>query len=373
MDCTNMKKLKDTLIDLADLFIIALFLYILLFLIGSPFGCSKSDDTAQEDIIKEMPVLDYEDDQPMQPGPDPDFVQQEDGTQVYRTVKPLPTVITWERLMYVDKTDSIYNSSSARSRFATYLSTYGFTGVYMYSTSGIVSSTSNYPSFASFNKALASNGVSFRGIASGSATTFGTTGNITKYNSSQSDPAAKINIANLELEWWNGVTTWSSWNSINQQVASGSIVINDFYEGWYKNLGTTVDTVAARDQVRFSDRILLHCYQNGIPTYSYANARSSGATAGRLDIIAKGAQQANKVIDLYIIISAENTAWGASNTFTGPALAAARNQINPYLYIEQQAYNNIFGNMTAFQKQWINFRGFVWFTKRYCYAAIPPK
>lgn len=370
---TKMKKLKDTLVELVDLFIIALFLYMLLFLIGAPFGCNKYDDAAQEDIIKEMPVPDYEDDQPMQPGPDPDFIQQEDGTRVLRTVEPLATIANWERLMYVDKTDSIYNSSSARNRFGNYLKTYGFTGVYMYSTSGIVSSTSNYSSFAAFNQTLASNGISFRGVASGSATTFGTTGNITRYNNSQSDPAAKINVANFELEWWNGASSWSNWNTINQQFSTGPIVINDFYEGWYKNLGTTVDTIAARDQVRFSDRILLHCYQNGIPTYSYANARSTGATAGRLDIIAKGARQANKVINLYIIISAENTAWGASYTFTGPALAAARNQINPYLYIEQQAYNNIYNNMTAFQKQWINFRGFVWFTKRYCYAAIPPK
>ena len=107
--------------------------------------------------------------------------------------------------------------------------------------------------------------------------------------------------------------------------------------------------------------------------YSYANAKSSGATAGRLDIIAKGAKQANKVIDLFIIISAEQKIWGANNDFTGAALAAASNQLNPFEYIETQAYNNIYGSMTAFQKQWINFKGFVWFTKRYCYKAIPPQ
>ena len=364
---------KENIKNLSDLFIIALFIYVLLFLIGTPFACNKYQDDAQMDIMNEMPIPDYGDDQPMHPGPDPDFIQEEDGTQVLRTISPLPTVANWERLMYVDKTDSIYNSSSARNRFGIYLKTYGFTGVYMYSTSSIVSSTSNYSSFANFNKALASNGVSFRGVSSGSATTFQTTGNVTKYNNSQVDPAAKINVANLELEWWNGASTWSNWNSLNQSISRGTILINDFYEGWYKNMGTTIDTIAARDQVRFSDRILLHCYQNGIPTYSYANARSTGSTAGRLDIIAKGARLAGKKIDLYIIISAENTAWGASNTFTGPALAAAVSQPNPFAYIESQAYNNIFNSMTTFQKQWINFKGFVWFTKRYCYYAIPPK
>ena len=342
MDCTNMKKLKDTLADLVDLFVIALFLYFMLYLIGTPFGCSKSDDQAQVGIQERMRSL--------------------------TTMNP-----SWERFMYVDKTDTLYNNAQGKNTFSRYLRNYGFTGVYFYGTSGIVASNSNYPGFAGFLKQLSDSGVTQRAVVSGSSTTFQSAGNITKYNQSQTDTAKKVNIANLELEWWNSASTWSNWNSINQQNASGSIATNDFYEGWYKNLGTTIDTVAAKDQVIFSDRILLHCYQNGIPTYSYANARSTGATAGRLDIIAKGARQANKRIDLYIIISAENTAWGASNTFTGPALAAAKNQINPYLYIEQQAYNNIYGSMTAFQKQWINFRGFVWFTKRYCYAAIPPK
>ena len=342
MNTIKMKKLKDTLVDLVDLFVIALFLYFMLYLIGTPFGCSKSDDQAQVDIQERM--------------------------------RSLATVNTgWERFMYVDKTDTLYNNAQGKNTFSRYLRNYGFTGVYFYGTSGIVASNSNYLGFAGFLKQLSDSGVTQRAVVSGSSTTFQSTGNITKYNQSQTDTAKKVNIANLELEWWNSASTWSTWNTINQQIASGSIATNDFYEGWYKNLGTTVDTVAAKDQVIFSDRILLHCYQNGIPTYSYANARSTGATAGRLDIIAKGARQANKRIDLYIIISAENTAWGASNTFTGPALAAARNQINPYLYIEQQAYNNIYGSMTAFQKQWINFRGFVWFTKRYCYAAIPPK
>lgn len=283
------------------------------------------------------------------------------------------TSTTWERMMYVDKTDTFYTSTESKNIFSKYLKKYGFTGVYLYSTSGIVSSTSNYTNFSNFLKQLSDSGVVYRAIASGGSSTFQSTGNVSKYNNSQSDLSKKINVANLELEWWNGASTWNNWNAINQQISTGTIATNDFYEGWYKNLGTTVDTIAAKDQVRYSDRILLHCYQNGIPTYSYANAKSTGATGGRLDIIAKGARQNNKVIDLYIIISSENTAWGASNTFTGPALAAAANQPNPYLYIEQQAYNNIYGSMTTFQKQWINFKGFIWFTKRYCYAAIPPK
>lgn len=281
--------------------------------------------------------------------------------------------VSWERYMYIDKTDTIYGNDTASKRLARYLKKYQFNGVYLYSTSGIVSSSSNYLKFSNFLKTLNDSGIVFRGVVSGSATTFQSGGGISNYNNSQTDVTKKINRANLELEWWNGACTWSVWDTTNSKISRATIPDNDFYEGWYKNMGSTIDTIAAKDQVIYSDRILLHCYQNGIPTYSYANAKSTGATGGRLDIIAKGARQVNKRIDLYIIISAENTAWGANNTFTGPALAAASNQPNPFLYIEQQAYNNIYNNMTTFQKQWINFKGFVWFTKRYCYYAIPPQ
>lgn len=352
---------------ITELIIIGLFIIIPLLLIR----CDKGEDITQNDIENTMNDLSFADNKIMNPGPDPEF-------ENYYNTFTLNTNLNitngaWERFMYVDRTDTVYNNSVASKRLAGYLKKYGFTGVYLYSTSGIVSSTSNYTNFSNFLKTLSDSGIIYRGVASGNATTFQSTGNITKYNKSQTDPLRKINRANLELEWWNGATTWTNWNTINQQIAAGSIVDNDFYEGWYLNMGGTIDTVAAKDQVKYSDRILLHDYVNGIPTYAYANAKSTGATGGRLDIIAKGAQQANKMTNLYIIISSENTAWGAANTFTGPALAAASSQPNPYDYIETQAYNNIYGGMTTFQKQWIRFRGFVWFTKRFCYAAIPPQ
>ena len=335
--------------------------------------CNKSEDIAQVDVENTVDQA-VSVDRMMNPGPDPEFVVQENVDGRVMRAFPMATVTTWERYMYIDKTDTIYASTSASRRLGGYLKKYGFTGVYLYSTSGIVGSSSNFTNFASFIRTLSDSGVTYRGVASGSATTFQTGGGISNYNASRTNSSERINRANLELEWWNGVCTWSAWNTANQKVGLGTISDNDFYEGWYKNLGTTIDTVAAKDQVKYSDRILLHCYQVGVPTYSYANAQSTGSTGGRLDIIAKGARQAGRKIDLYIIVSAENTAWGASNTFTGPALSNAylSGQSNPYSYIEGQAYSNIFNGMTPFQKQWINLKGFVWFTKRYCYRAVPP-
>lgn len=308
-------------------------LLVLLFL--SIYKCNKNDDVAQTDIEAQMKAL------------------------------PTATASLWERYMYIDRSDTIYNNSTGRNVLAKYLKKYGFNGIYLYNAQSIVSSTANYTNFATFLKQLNDSGITYKAVAYGNATLFQPTGNITKYNNSQTDPTKKINRANLELEWWNGVCTWSVWDTTNVQISRGTIPDNDFYEGWYNNLGTTPDSIAARDQVLYSDRILLHDYVNGIPNYSYVS--------GRLTTIAKGAKQANKMIDVVIIISSENTAWGAANTFTGPALAAAASQSNPYEYIETQAYNNIYGGMSVFQKQWIRIRGFVWFTKRFCYAAIPPK
>jgi len=364
-----MKTLKKPQSKTRDTILIVLQLIITLFLVT----CTKNDDTSQIDIKNKLDNV-LSDDKIMTPGPDPIFIDYSDESQNYKLGNPLAIDNSWSRYMYIDKTDTIYRNTASIQRLGGYLKKYGFSGVYFYSTSGIVSSTSNYPTFSTFMKTLNDNGVIYRGVASGSATTFRSSGNITKYNQSQSDVSKKINRSNLELEWWNGVTTWSNWNSVNQSVSTGTIPDNDFYEGWYKNLGSTIDTIAARDQVIYSDRILLHCYQNGYPTYSYANARSTGATGGRLDIIAKGARLANKKIDLFIIISAEKKSWGASNDFSGQVLQNAylSGQPNPFLYVETQAYNSIFNNMTAFQKEWINFKGFVWFTKRYCYYAVPP-
>lgn len=292
---------------------------------------------------------------------------------ILRLASPTPSILTWERYMYVDKTDTLYNNTQGRSNFTRYLRKYGFTGVYFYDTNTILASSNNYNNFATFLKQLNDSGIIYKAAVKGNSDGFTSTGDVTRFNNAQTDPTKKINRANLELEWWNNACSWNTWNLTNQRVSQGTVLDNDFYEGWYLNLGGVVDTIAARDQVIYSDRILLHCYQNGIPTYSYANAESSGATVGRLDCIAKGARQANKKIDLFIIISSENTAWGAANTFSGPVLAQAyaSGYTNPYQYIEQQAYNNIYGGMTTFQKQWINFKGFVWFTKRYCYRAVP--
>jgi hypothetical protein len=314
---------------------------------------------------------------------------KKDSLTPVQTITPTTVSASSERLippsvryLYVGRTDTVYNNPAGIRILTRYVKKYGFTGVYMYTTQPILASSANYATFGNFLKQLTDSGVVVKAVISGinSASYFAINGPVDMYNKSQIDLAKKINRSNLELEWWNADCDWPTWNTVNQSIAAGVIPDNDFYEGWYKNLGTTKDTIASKDQVRYSDRILMHCYQTTVPTYSYANNASTGTTCGRLDCIAKGARQEYKrtsilkKVDLYIMISAQNTAWGSTNTYQGPILQQAylAGQKNPFAYIESQAYSNIYGSMTTFQKQWINFKGFVWFEKRYCYIAVPP-
>lgn len=277
---------------------------------------------------------------------------------------------SWERGMYLDRTNTIYNVTTERNKFSKYCKKFGFTRVYMYSTSSFLGSSSTYSAFATFMKQLNDSGVVRRAIATGDPNSVNSTGYITKYNNSQTDPVKKVNTVNYEKEFWNGATSWSNWINELKGFSQGTVANNDFYIGWFKNL-SVVDSVAAREMVRYSDRILLHCYQTTAATYSYANAKATGNTAGRLDLIAKGARALNKPIDLWIIMSSEDIACGASYTFQGPLLKSYRLSTNPFYEVEKIAYADITSKMTVFQSQWINFRGFIWFTYRYNQCNVP--
>ena len=148
-----------------------------------------------------------------------------------RLSSPPTTTAIWERYMYVDKTDTLYNSTQGKNAFSGYLRKYGFTGVYFYDTNVILASSSNYSNFSSFLKQLNDSGVIYRAAVKDKTDNFQPTGDVTRFNNSQTDPTKKINRANLELEWWNGASTWNTWNTINQGVNNGTIPDNNFYEG----------------------------------------------------------------------------------------------------------------------------------------------
>ncbi len=280
----------------------------------------------------------------------------------------------FNRIMYVNKSDTIYNNTQAKNRLCKYLKKYGFNGVYFYDTQRYLPNSANWSNFASFMKQLSDSGIYIRGIDFGNSAFF--TSTVTNYNNSQSDTSKKVNTFHLENEYWNYGTNpdavqYSTWINYLQQIKNTGIR-TDFYMGYFRLMNNSIDTIVSRDMQRYSHNICEHVYVNGIPTFSFAN-NSTSPNGGRLDIYAKGARQNNTPLNLTWIISEESTNFGAAYTFSGNVLKANNSLPNPYDWLEQQSYNNIYNGMTAFHKQWITPRGFVHFNLSWCYAAVPPQ
>ena len=283
---------------------------------------------------------------------------------------PLQNITTWERWLYVDSTQGIYKNTAEKAKLLKYAKKYGFTGFYFYDLSGIVSSPSNDAALAGFLKQCADSGITVRASIGGSKNTF-VSGNTKRFQNTQTDPKKKFTRYNLELEWWNNVVTFPSWLTDLTAIA-GTTSDNDFYQGWYKNLAGVPDTIAARDQLLNSDRILHHVYVNGYPTYNYANA------SGRLDVIAKGARQVSTMrgtafkAKIALIISDEKKSIGAANDFSGGVLIANAAQPNPFKAVEQVLINDFNNKLTAFQRKYIDVIAVIHFDRKWVYRCIPP-
>lgn len=284
--------------------------------------------------------------------------------------KPAQIITTWERYLYVDSTKGIYKNPTEIAKLLKYAKKYNFTGFYFYDLNGIVSSPANDAALGSFLKQCSDSGITVRAAIGGTKNTF-VSGNTKRFQNTQTDPKKKFTRYNLEWEWWNNVVTFPVW--LNDLTAiAGTTSDNDFYQGWYKNLAGVPDTIAARDQLLNSDRILHHVYVNGYPTYNYANA------SGRLDVIAKGARQISTMrgttfkAKIALIISDEKKSIGAANDFSGGVLIANATQPNPFKAVEQVLINDFNSKLTAFQKQYIDVVAVIHFDRKWVYRCIPP-
>lgn len=275
-------------------------------------------------------------------------------------------ITTWERYLYVDSTQGIYKNTAEKAKLLKYAKKYGFTGFYFYDLSSILGSSSNDGNMSSFLKQCADSGIVIRSAVSGSSSSF-VTGRVKRYQGTQTDPKKKFTRYNYENEWWNGATTFSNWISEMGQIANTG-ADNDFYQGWYKNLGSTPDTIASKLQLLNTDRILHHVYVNGYPTYNYANA------SGRLDVIAKGQRQidSTKQASVVFIASAEKKSIGAANDFSGAVLAANATKANPFYEVEKVFIADLNSHMTAFQKKYIKVVGIIWFDRKWVYRCVTP-
>lgn len=268
---------------------------------------------------------------------------------------------TVTRSIYLDGTDTVYNTTGGRATFAKYCKDNKFDEVHFYKMSTVLGSTSNFANFQVFNRLLYDNGVKKRIAVLGSS---GTT-SFNNYYTATTDTTKRLNGINLEHEWWNNVIPWSQWVSelttLNSYCDSKSPDLsNSFYMGWYSNLGGITDSTAARQQLQIVDWIDLHCYRNNKLDYGY--------TKGRLEAIAKAAKSLNKVAIVNIIASTEQIAWGASNDFDGYYL-----QSLGYVGFEKKYIDDFNTNASTNVKSWVKINKFKYFTKRYNYKAILPR
>lgn len=267
----------------------------------------------------------------------------------------------YDRWLYVDKTDTIYNNITSRNRLASYLKKNHFNGVLNYSTNSILASSANYANLQAYNKVLSDSGIVTRAAVLGS----GNTTNFNNFYNSTPDITKKFNVINLESEWWNGATSFANWltqmESIYTYCKSKGLESN-FYEGWYLNLGTGVtDSAAAYKQMLISHQIAVHDYENNRVSYSYL--------APRLIPMAKAAKARNQGKEkIKIIISAEQKQWGANNDFAGLLLMQ-----KGFDGVEKLVIDDFNKNASQEVKDWIDITGFIWFMKRYVWQAVPYK
>ena len=125
---------------------------------------------------------------------------------------------------------------------------------------------------------------------------------LTIYNNTRTDTTERFNVFNLENEWWNNGAScdFSCWkNYLSDMVAAAHSVtpplLAEEYIGWFQN-PTGQEQLQADTLVYYSDRILVHDYQNA-PHLSYMQSR--------LSYLGIAAKAQGKVINVIVIFSAE--------------------------------------------------------------------
>lgn len=179
---------------------------------------------------------------------------------------------------------------------------------------------------------------------------------ISNYNSIHSNPDEKIDVYNLEFEFWNTTSvspgqyycttyltpggfscdTSGAFDFFMQELtllnalAITDGVISEIYVGWF-TLEQAVEIITE------ADRILLHSYVNNINNvYSYAQTRLSYLGSG------------SDVVNVMPIFSSESI-------FSGPWLSS-NPEIGAY-----EIYTNSFAAETGLWKNNINLMGYQWF------------
>lgn len=214
---------------------------------------------------------------------------------------------TWKG-MYVDDAELIIGNTTKENNLINYALDKGINSFTFYGLKNVIKYPANYPKVASFLKRCAQNGITnlvyvvvyYPGSSNGSDTTY-----IRKYNAARSLSSEKFTGVNLEWEWWNGTTSWSTFLATLKTYYNWTRNVspnlsNEIYFGWFNNPSTMPQTMA-NELVRYCDRILLHDYRS-TPDVPYMQSR--------MDYLGKAAIDQGKTKKIIILFSAESAFMG---------------------------------------------------------------
>ncbi len=221
------------------------------------------------------------------------------------TRKSTPTAITVApsaslyRGVYLDGLKKIVGDTLQENEMLEWCKRNNFTTVTCYDLYTLLAYKSGYAKMAAFiKKARTRYGVQTVTACMASANAFNTL--IQNYNVSRNDTLEKFNYANLELEWWNGASTYDNYLTQLKGIrawgnAQQTKIPTEEYMGWFKNPAGQ-DSLQAAGLVQNSDRILVHAYQT-TPSFGYMKSR--------LMTIAKAAKAQKKVMPIVFLFNAE--------------------------------------------------------------------
>jgi hypothetical protein len=207
------------------------------------------------------------------------------------------------RGVYIDSFDWIFGDTAAENNLLRWCKKENLTAISLYDTKTILSNSANFPKLGKFiKKARTQYGIKEVAAVRSLASQF--TGSTTTYNNSRSDTSERFNVFNLENEYWNSGTnnTFGDWikivNTMNTTAhAATPRIKSEFYFGWFQNPSNKESSQAAK-MVLATDRILLHDYWAS-PNLSYMQSR--------LTFFGQEALKQNKIIDIVVLFSVEQT------------------------------------------------------------------
>jgi len=204
------------------------------------------------------------------------------------------------RGVYVDNYMYFCGDTIKENQFLDWCKRYNFNAISVYDLNNVLIDHSKYTPLSNFIKrAKTKYGILEVAAVREKGTQF--TGSTATYNKNMTDIDKKFNVFNLENEYWNGMSTWTTYSSYLSTLKNLTYIPKpktEAYIGWF----TPGQEVKQSNKfVLCLDRILVHDYETS-PNISYIQSR--------LQYLANSAKSQNKVMDVIILFSCESVFMG---------------------------------------------------------------